>query len=76
MKLIFNVSSTFYAILGQRFEPMDYDADRLLAAAVQDRPDYQAAKVRLKAQARRHFGGANGKRAGADRAKACSRPAD
>ncbi|MCK8603669.1 TolC family protein [Desulfoferrobacter suflitae] len=36
-----------------QFEPVDYDADRLLAAALQDRPDYQAAKSRLEAQARR-----------------------
>ncbi len=35
------------------FEPVDYDADRLLAVALHDRPDYQAAKTRLEAQARR-----------------------
>jgi len=36
-----------------QFEPVDYDADRLLAAALQDRPDYLAATSRLEAQARR-----------------------
>lgn len=36
-----------------QFEPVDYDADSLLAEALHDRPDYLAAQSKLAAQARR-----------------------